>query len=192
MPSGTLSPISVRVGEVGTIATGRLLFEGRLIEGAPPPPAGGSRGVPAGSTEGPSYFVRDFFGNGYNCPRGACGIYRGVACGGGGGVGGGGGGGVRIAMSSRSSSFPIRNDAGYIGYLTDDDERVGSGGGGSGSGDDIISVVHRRRRELLGPDISFTMCCLLMVMVMMVMVMVWGFRPPTAGNFVGGCAPQRR
>ena len=89
----------------------------------------------------------------------------------------------------RSSSFPLKDDAGYIGYLTDDDERSGGSGSGSG-GDDIMSVVHRRRRELLGPDISFTMCCLLMVMVLMVMVMVvwwgfrWGFRPPTAGNFV--------
>ena len=94
-----------------------------------------------------------------------------------------------------SSSFPLKDDAGYIGYLTDDDDE--RGGGGSG-GDDIISVVHRRRRELLGPDISFTMCCLLMVMVLMVMMVMvwwgyrWGFRPPTAGNFVGGCAPQRR
>jgi hypothetical protein len=85
-----------------------------------------------------------------------------------------------------SSSFPLKDDAGYIGYLTDDDERVGSGGSG---GDDIISVVHRRRRELLGPDISFTMCCLLVLMVMMVMMLMvmmvwWGYRPPTAGNFV--------
>jgi hypothetical protein len=79
-----------------------------------------------------------------------------------------------------SSSFPVKDDAGYIGYLTDDDDERG----GSGSGDDIMSVVNRRRRELLGPDISFTMCCLLMVIVMVVMavVVVW----------VGGCAPQRR
>jgi hypothetical protein len=69
----------------------------------------------------------------------------------------------------RSSSFPLKDDAGYIGYLSDDD--------------DIMSVVHRRRRELLGPDISFTMCCLLMVMVLMVVVMVvWGFRPPATGS----------
>ena len=102
-----------------------------------------------------------------------------------------------------SSSFPLKDDAGYIGYLTDDDdnddERCGGGGSGSGSGgDDIISVVHRRRRELLGPDISFTMCCLLMVMVLMVMAMVvwgfrWGFRPPaTVTTFDrpgGGFAP---
>ena len=74
----------------------------------------------------------------------------------------------------RSSSFPLRDDAGYIGYLTDDDERL------DGSGDDIMSVVDRRRRELLGPDISFSMCCLLMVMVMMVMVIImimWGSAP---------------
>jgi hypothetical protein len=99
-----------------------------------------------------------------------------------------------------SSSFPLKDDAGYIGYLTDDDDERGGSGGGSG-GDDIISVVHRRRRELLGPDISFTMCCLLMMMVMMVMAMMvmvwwgfrWGFRPPaTVTTFDrpgGGFAP---
>ena len=93
--------------------------------------------------------------------------------GGGGGLGGGGGGGVGM----RRSSFPIKDDAEYIGYLSDD----------GGSGDDIISVVHRRRRELLGPDISFTMCCLLVLMVMMVMMVMvwgfrWGFRPPATGS----------
>ena len=82
----------------------------------------------------------------------------------------------------RSSSFPLNDDAGYIGYLSDEE-----GSGAGDGGDDIMSVVHRRRRQLLGPDISFTMCCLLMVMVMMVMVMVvwgfrWGFRPPTTGS----------
>jgi len=102
--------------------------------------------------------------------------------------GGVGGGGPLQMIKGMSSSFPLKDDAGYIGYLTDDDdddERSGGSGSGSG-GDDIMSVVRRRRRELLGPDISFTMCCLLMVMVMMVVVMmvVWGYRPPTAGNFV--------
>jgi hypothetical protein len=93
-----------------------------------------------------------------------------------------------------SSSFPLKDDAGYIGYLTDDDERSGGSGG-----DDIMSVVRRRRRELLGPDISFTMCCLLVLMVMMVMMVMvwggfrWGFRPPaTVTTFDrpgGGFAP---
>ncbi len=49
-------------------------------EGAPT--AGSARGLPAGSTAGPSSFVRDFFGNGLTCPRGARGAYRGVARGG--------------------------------------------------------------------------------------------------------------
>ena len=86
-----------------------------------------------------------------------------------------GGGGALRMIRRRSSSFPLKDDAGYIGYLTDDESVGGSGGGG----DDIMSVVHRRRRELLGHDISFTMCCLLMMVVMvMVMVIMWGFRPP--------------
>ena len=97
---------------------------------------------------------------------------------------GGGGGGALRMMRRRSSSFPLKDDAGYIGYLSDDG--------------DIMSVVHRRRRELLGPDISFTMCCLLMLMVMMVVMMVvwgfrWGFRPPATGTTFdklgGGFAP---
>ena len=86
---------------------------------------------------------------------------------------GGGGGGALRMMRRRSSSFPLKDDAGYIGYLSDDG--------------DIMSVVHRRRRELLGPDISFSMCCLLMMVVMMVMMVMvwgfrWGFRPPATGS----------
>jgi hypothetical protein len=80
-------------------------------------------------------------------------------------------------MMKRSSSFPFNDDAGYIGYLSDDD--TGSGGGsGGGSGDEgIMNMVTRRRRELLGidGDISFSTCCLLVVMVMMMaLVVVWG------------------
>jgi hypothetical protein len=81
-----------------------------------------------------------------------------------------GGGYVGDGGMRRSRSFPIQDDAGYIGYLSDDE----SGGGGEG----IMSMmVTRRRRELLGidGDISFSMCCLLVVMVMMVaLVLVWG------------------
>ncbi len=51
------------------------------IEGARP--AGGSRGVSAGYTAGPSSFVRDFFSNGYSCQWSARGVYRRVARGGG-------------------------------------------------------------------------------------------------------------
>ena len=94
-----------------------------------------------------------------------------------------GGYGVRVRgdgalrmMRKRPSSFPFNDDAGYIGYLSDDD--TGSGGG---SGDEGISrsmsMVSRRRRELLGidGDISFSTCCLLVVMVMMMaLVAVWG------------------
>jgi hypothetical protein len=76
-------------------------------------------------------------------------------------------------MMKRSSSFPFNDDAGYIGYLSDDD--TGSGGGSGDEG--IMNMVTRRRRELLGidGDISFSTCCLLVVMVMMMaLVVVWG------------------
>ena len=78
-------------------------------------------------------------------------------------------------IRTRSSSFPIKDDAGYIGYLSDDD--TGSGGG-SGGDEGIISstrnLVRRQRRELLGidGDISFSMCCLLVVIVLMMSVAV--------------------
>ncbi len=72
----------------------------------------------------------------------------------------------------RSRSFPIQDDAGYIGYLTDDDDE--RGGSGSGGQEIMSMMVTRRRRELLGidGDISFSMCCLLVVMV--ALVLVWG------------------
>ena len=86
-----------------------------------------------------------------------------------------GGYGVRVRgdgalrmMRKRSYSFPIKDDAGYIGYLSDDDESGGSGDEG------IMGMVRRQRRELLGidGDISFSMCCLLVVIVLMMSVAV--------------------
>jgi hypothetical protein len=71
----------------------------------------------------------------------------------------------------RSRSFPIQDDAGYIGYLSDDGESVGSGDEG------LMNMVSRRRRELLGIDcdVSFSACCLLVVIVLMMgLVVVWG------------------
>lgn len=82
-----------------------------------------------------------------------------------------GGGYVSDGERRRSRSFPIQDDAGYIGYLSDDESDSG------GQGIMSMMMVTRRRRELLGidGDISFSMCCLLVVMVMMVaLVMVWG------------------
>lgn len=83
------------------------------------------------------------------------------------GVGVRGDGALRM-MRKRSSSFPIKDDAGYIGYLSDDDESGGSGDEG------IMGMVRRQRRELLGidGDISFSMCCLLVVIVLMMSVAV--------------------
>ena len=71
---------------------------------------------------------------------------------------------------SSSASFP--DDAGYIGYLTDDE----SGGG-------VMNIVERRRRELVGSDVSFSACMLMMIIVACGLLMLWrGFRPPTAGT----------
>ena len=99
-----------------------------------------------------------------------------------GGAGGGAGGGLRMrrtaSSSSRSSSFSIKDDAGYIGYLTDDES-------GSGSGGDVLNVVCRRRRELLGNDMSFSDCLTLCIMVgvlLMLFIFAWGVPPPNGGK----------
>jgi hypothetical protein len=82
-----------------------------------------------------------------------------------GGGGGGGGGGVRMAMSSRSSSFPIRNDAQYIGYLSDDEHDDGSM---------MMNNVEHRRRQLTGYDISFLRCLLLFITVVALFLLFLG------------------
>ena len=93
------------------------------------------------------------------------------------GYGGGGdtGGGLARRFRSSSSSFPIKDDAGYIGYLTDDEQEV--------SGD---STVARRRRELIGSDadVSFSNCMFMMItvcgllMLFLFAVSPWGVPPP--------------
>lgn len=86
-------------------------------------------------------------------------------------------------MRKRPSSFPLKDDAGYIGYLSDNDESGGSGGSGD---EGLMTMVSRRRRELLGidGDISFSACCLLVVIVLMTAMVVvwWGFRFTSSGG----------
>jgi hypothetical protein len=81
-------------------------------------------------------------------------------------------------MKRSSSSFPIKDDAGYIGYLSDDE---------SGGGDrHCDSTVARRRRELLGSnaDVSFSGCLFMMItvcgllMLFLFAVSPWGVPPP--------------
>jgi hypothetical protein len=85
----------------------------------------------------------------------------------------------------RRSSFPLKDDAGYIGYLTDDES--GGGGGSSDEGDSggmMMSVVDRRRRELVGSDLSFSGCMFMMItvggllMLFLFAVSPWGVPPP--------------
>jgi hypothetical protein len=88
-------------------------------------------------------------------------------------------GGVALQLNkrNRSSSFPLKDDAGYIGYLTDDDESGSSEG-------DVRSVVDRRRRELMGSDISFSGCMFMMITVCGLLMLFifaaspWGVPPP--------------
>ena len=94
-------------------------------------------------------------------------------------------GGVALQLNKRkrSSSFPIKDDAGYIGYLTDDGESGSSGSGDQGEGD-VMSVVDRRRRELIGSDVSFSSCMLMMITVCGLLMLFlfaaspWGIPPP--------------
>ena len=99
-------------------------------------------------------------------------------------VGGGGGGGGALRMiRRRSSSFPLKDDAGYIGYLSDDESAGGSGDEGEGGGG-VMSIVDRRRRELIGSDISFSGCMLMMITVCGLLMLFifaaspWGIPPP--------------
>ena len=74
---------------------------------------------------------------------------------------------------SSSSSFPLKDDAGYIGYLTDGEEEA-----------DEDSVIRRRRRELIGSDVSFSNCMLMMIiacglmMLFLFAVSPWGIPSP--------------
>ena len=100
---------------------------------------------------------------------------------------GGGGGsdvGLRMRRSSSSSppSFPLKDDAGYIGYITDDE----SGSGDEGQGGGVMNIVRRRRRELLraDADISFSGCLFMMItavgllFLFLFAVSPWGVPPP--------------
>ncbi len=109
----------------------------------------------------------------------------GASGGAGGGAGGGASGGLRIRNSLSSSRSYFQDDAGYIGYLTDDDESSGSGSGNDeGNHNNIMRMVRRRRRELIGHDISFSNCMLLMttvgclLLLFMFAVSPWGVPPP--------------
>ena len=79
-----------------------------------------------------------------------------------------------VRMRKRSSSFPIKDDAGYIGYLSDDES----------GGDVMMKVLNRRRRELMGSDISFSDCMFMMVAVGGLLLLFlfaaspWGVPPP--------------
>lgn len=102
----------------------------------------------------------------------------GSVVGGRGGVGDGRGAvRIRRSSSSSSSSFPIKDDAGYIGYLSDDE----SGGDAS---DVMMKVLSRRRRELMGSDMSFSGCMFMMIaacgllMLFLFAASPWGVPPP--------------
>ena len=123
----------------------------------PMPPRGGPQGVPQGVPPP----------NGGNYVRLA-------------GGGAGDGGALRM-IRRRSSSFPLKDDAGYIGYLSDDESAGGSGDEGEGG---VMSIVDRRRRELIGSDISFSGCMLMMITVCGLLMLFifaaspWGIPPP--------------
>ena len=92
------------------------------------------------------------------------------------------GGGALRMIRRRSSSFPLKDDAGYIGYLSDDESAGGSGDEEGGGG--VMKIVDRRRRELIGSDISFSGCMLMMITVCGLLMLFifaaspWGIPPP--------------
>ena len=92
----------------------------------------------------------------------------------------GGGGGALTLMRKRTSSFPLKEDAGYIGYLTDDES------GNGDEGNNVMKIVERRRRELIGSDadVSFSTCMFMMItaggllMLFLFAASPWGVPPP--------------
>jgi hypothetical protein len=79
----------------------------------------------------------------------------------------------------RRLSFPIKDDAGYIGYLSDSESNS------SGEGNIMNTMVLRRHREeLLGSDMSFSSCLMLFVTVCGLLFLFlfaaspWGIPPP--------------
>ena len=86
----------------------------------------------------------------------------------------------RLAAGGRRSSFPVKDDAGYIGYLTDDDDMVSSDEGS------VVNMVSRRRRQLLGSDadVSFSNCMMMIIMICGLLMLFlfavspWGVPPP--------------
>ena len=89
-----------------------------------------------------------------------------------------------VRMMRRSLSFPLKDDAGYIGYLSDDGSSESGGGGGDASDVVMMKVLNRRRRELMGSDISFSDCMFMMVAVGGLLLLFlfaaspWGVPPP--------------
>ena len=81
----------------------------------------------------------------------------------------------KCLLQKKHSSFPIKDDAGYIGYLTDSDSEGGeidtdSEGGEIDTDSEsglLLSIVRDRRRELLGSDCDFTMTFFVMVIAVM-------------------------
>jgi hypothetical protein len=79
----------------------------------------------------------------------------------------------------RRSSFPIKDDAGYIGYLSDRESNSSDEGNVMN-----MQVLHRRRQELLGSDMSFSSCLMLFITVCGLLFLFlfaaspWGIPPP--------------
>ena len=90
-----------------------------------------------------------------------------------------------VRMRRRLSSFPIKDDAGYIGYVTDDgSSESGSSESGGDASDVMMKVLNRRRRELMGSDMSFSDCMFMMIavggllMLFLFAASPWGVPPP--------------
>ena len=72
----------------------------------------------------------------------------------------------------RRSMFPVKDDAGYIGYLSDS-------GGINEVANDLIAL---RRREILGSDITFTNTLIVVLIGVVLLFFLaaspWGIPPP--------------
>ena len=93
-------------------------------------------------------------------------------------------GGVCASMATAAEfvsrrSFPLKDDAGYIGYLTDAEDADAAA-----ESEADAEEIRRRRRELVGSDVSFSNCMLMMItvcgliMLFLFAVSPWGVPPP--------------
>ena len=72
----------------------------------------------------------------------------------------------------RRSTFPIRDDVGYIGCLSDDEDDIDN--------EESKEIMVLRRREILFKNTVFVILGFVVFFILLGSLTWWGYRPPTA------------